>query len=106
MLHFEVCLRLFLDGNRIGHGTHLSLFLVIMKSEYDDILRWPFQKNQKDRSKDHAEQMLPDKDSASFQKPTKEMNIAIKYPLFIQLDRLRTEGFLKNENIFLEIKIE
>ena len=110
---YKFCLRLYIHGDGMGRGTHLSLFLVIMKSEYDDILQWPFQKkikfrliNQKDRSKDHVEQMSPSKDSSSFQKPTKDMNIASGCPLFISLDRLQPEGFLKNGNLFLEVKIE
>ena len=110
---YKFCLRLYVHGDGMGRGTHLSLFLVIMKSEYDDILQWPFQKkikfrliNQKDRSKDHVEQMSPSKDSSSFQKPTKDMNIASGCPLFISLDRLESEGFLKNENLFLEVKVE
>ena len=110
---YKFCLRLYVHGDGMGRGTHLSLFLVIMKSEYDDILQWPFQKkikfrliNQKDQSKDHVEQMTPSKDSSSFQKPTKDMNIASGCPLFISLDRLEPEGFLKNGNLFLEVKVE
>ena len=83
------------------------------KSEYDDILQWPFQKkikfrliNQKDRSKDHVEQMSPSKDSSSFQKPTKDMNIAPGCPLFTSLNRLEPEGFLKNGNQFTEVEVD
>ena len=39
---YRMCLRLYLDGDGQGKGTHLSLFLVIMKSDYDDLLTWPF----------------------------------------------------------------
>ena len=109
---YKFCLRLYVHGDGMGRGTHLSLFVVIMKSEYDAILQWPFQKkiqfkliNQKDRSKDHGEQMYPSKDSSSFQKPTKDMNIASGCPLFISLDRLEPEGFLKDGNLFIEVKV-
>ena len=109
---YKFCLRLYLHGDGMGRGTHLSLFLVMMKSEYDDILQWPFQKkikfkliNQKNRSKDHVEQMFPDKYSSSFQKPNQELNIASGCPRFISLDRLEPEGFLKNGNLFFEVQI-
>ena len=109
---YKFCLRLYLNGDGMGRGTHLSLFLVIMKSEYDDILQWPFQQkikfkliNQNDRSKDHVEQMFPSKDSSSFQKPKKDMNIASGCPLFIPLDRLQPEGFLKNGKLFIGVEI-
>ena len=39
---YRMCLRLYLDGDGQGKGTHVSLFLVIMKSDYDDLLTWPF----------------------------------------------------------------
>jgi len=37
-----MCLRLYLDGDGQGKSIHVSLFLVIMKSDYDDLLTWPF----------------------------------------------------------------
>jgi len=110
---YKFCLRLYLHGDGMGRGTHLSLFLVIMKSEYDNILDWPFQKkvkftliNQENRSKDHVEKMFPNKDSSSFQKPKIEMNVASGCPLFIPIERLEKEGFLKDDSLFLDIKIE
>ena len=110
---YKFCLRLYLHGDGMGRGTHLSLFLVIMKSEYDDILQWPFQKkikfkliNQQDRGKDHVEQMFANKDSSSFQKPKKEMNIASGCPLFAPLSGLETDGFLRNGNLFIEVNVE
>ena len=39
---YQMCLRLYLNGDGQGKGTHVSLFLVIMKSDYDDLLLWPF----------------------------------------------------------------
>ena len=96
----------------MGKGSHLSLFLVIMKSEYDDLLEWPFTKkvrftliNQESRSFDIEENMTPNKDSSSFQKPRKEMNIASGCPLFVRLDRLERDGFIKNNSLFIECNI-
>ena len=110
---YKFCLRLYLHGDGMGKGTHLSLFLVLMKSEYDNILEWPFQKkikftliNQEDRSKDHVEKMFPNKDSSSFQKPKKDMNIASGCPMFMNLNRLQPEGFLKDDSLFVEVKID
>ena len=39
---YRMCLRLYLNGDGQGKGTHISIFLVIMKSDYDDLLIWPF----------------------------------------------------------------
>lgn len=40
-----MCLRIYLNGDGTGRGTHLSLFFVVMKGPNDALLRWPF--NQK-----------------------------------------------------------
>lgn len=110
---YRFCLRMYPNGDGIGTGTHLSLFIVIMKSDYDCLLAWPFNNsvkfmliNQRDRSKDLVEKMLPNKNSASFQKPTKEMNIASGCPLFAPLDTMEKEGFLVDDTLFIEVAVE
>ena len=35
-----MCIRAYLNGD--GYKTHLSLFFVVMKGEYDALLKWPF----------------------------------------------------------------
>lgn len=42
---YKMCLRIYLNGDGTGRGTHLSLFFVVMKGPNDPLLRWPF--NQK-----------------------------------------------------------
>ncbi len=37
-----MCARLYLNGDGMGKGTHLSLFFVVMKGNYDALLTWPF----------------------------------------------------------------
>lgn len=37
-----MCLRLYLNGDGTGRGTHLSLFFVVMKGKCDALLKWPF----------------------------------------------------------------
>lgn len=44
---YKMCLRVYLNGDGTGRGTHLSLFFVVMKGPHDALLRWPF--NQKVR---------------------------------------------------------
>lgn len=45
---YKMCLRIYLNGDGTGRGTHLSLFFVVMRGPHDALLRWPF--NQKVRS--------------------------------------------------------
>ena len=37
-----MCLRVFAGGNGDGANTHVSVFVGLMKGEYDDQLEWPF----------------------------------------------------------------
>ncbi|MEQ2197223.1 hypothetical protein XENOCAPTIV_025934, partial [Xenoophorus captivus] len=39
---YKMCARVYLNGDGMGKGTHLSLFFVVMKGEYDALLPWPF----------------------------------------------------------------
>ena len=39
---YQMCLRIVPSGAGTGAGTHLSVFLHIMKGEYDHELLWPF----------------------------------------------------------------
>lgn len=38
-----MCIRAYLNGDGMGYKTHLSLFFVLMKGEFDALLKWPFE---------------------------------------------------------------
>eukprot|EP00111_Clytia_hemisphaerica_P019401 TCONS_00057255-protein len=110
---YKYCLRLYLQGDGMGKDKYLSLFIVIMKSEYDNVLKWPFQKkitftliNQDQNRKNLVESMLPSADSSSFQKPKKDMNIASGCPRFVEINRLAPDGFLKDDSLFIDVEIK
>lgn len=42
---YKMCLRIYLNGDGTGRGSHLSLFFVVMRGQSDALLKWPF--NQK-----------------------------------------------------------
>ncbi|CAF1200930.1 unnamed protein product [Rotaria sordida] len=39
---YKLCLRLYLNGDSDVRGRFISLFLIIMRNDYDAILHWPF----------------------------------------------------------------
>ena len=39
---YKMCLRAYLNGDGVGKGSHLSLFFVLMKGEFDAVNQWPF----------------------------------------------------------------
>ena len=38
---YKMLTTLYLDGNGIGGGNHISIFVNLMKSEFDELLQWP-----------------------------------------------------------------
>ena len=40
---YKMCLRVDANGYGIGKGTHISVFVHLMRREFDDKLDWPFQ---------------------------------------------------------------
>ena len=106
---YKFCARLYLNGDGLGKGTHVSLFLVIMKSEYDSRLVWPFNRSVKFRlvnqqkQGDLVESFNPDQQSTSFRRPVKDMNVASGCPRFIRVDSFTNGGFVKDDCVFVEI---
>ena len=101
-----------MNGEGVGKEDYISLYLVIMKSEYDNVLQWPFQKsvqftlvNQYNKSQNLVERLTPNKDSSSFQKPVKDMNVASGCPKFVEIKRLESGGFLRDDALFIDVRI-
>lgn len=45
---YKMCLRIYLNGDGTGRGSHLSLFFVVMRGQSDALLKWPFNQKVKD----------------------------------------------------------
>ncbi|KAG2455967.1 TRAF2 factor, partial [Polypterus senegalus] len=112
---YKMCLRLYLNGDGTGRGTHLSLFFVVMKGKWDALLKWPF--NQKvtlmlldQNNREHIiDAFRPDITSSSFQRPISEMNIASGCPLFCPLHKLDSKSssaYLQEDTIFIKAIVD
>ena len=110
---YKVCARLYPNGDGIGKGTHLSLFFVVMKGDFDALLPWPFRQkvslmllDQSTTNPRHiVETFRPDPSSSSFQRPQQEMNVASGCPLFHPLSALNHTSYLQDDTIFLKIVV-
>ena len=110
---YKMCLRVYLNGDGMGKGTHLSLFFVVMKGEYDSLLPWPFRQkvtltllDVDKRTRHLSDTFRPDPSSSSFQLPRNEMNIASGCPLFVAHSVLETSTYKKNETIFIKVAVD
>ena len=39
---YKLCLKVFANGNQDGKGTHVSVYVYLMRGDNDDNLKWPF----------------------------------------------------------------
>ena len=109
---FKMCLRLYIMGDGIGKGTHLSLFFVVMRGEFDNILQWPFTHKVTFKLINQAggrhivDSFAPDPMSSSFRKPKSDMNIASGCPRFVSHTELERGGFIVDDTIFIKCTID
>ena len=109
---YKMCLRLYIMGDGIGKGTHLSLFFVVMRGEFDNILQWPFTHKvtfkliNQSGGRDIVDTFQPDPMSSSFRKPKSDMNIASGCPRFVSHTELERGGFIVDDTIFVKCLID
>jgi len=109
-----MCLRMYLNGDGMGKGSHLSIFFVVMRGMFDALLRWPFRQKVtlmllSQHQREHVvDAFRPDPTSSSFKRPTTEMNIASGCPLFASLDVLDSpsNGYVKDDHLFLKAVVD
>ncbi|NXP54438.1 TRAF2 factor, partial [Heliornis fulica] len=111
---YKVCLRVYLNGDGTGKGTHVSLFFVVMKGDYDALLPWPFRHKVTfmlldQNNREHIiDAFRPDLTSASFQRPVNDMNVASGCPMFLPLSKLQSpkHAYVREDTLFLKCIIE
>ena len=110
---YKYCIRLYLHGDGMGRATHISIFFVVMKSEYDELLTWPMKKrvtfeliNLGNEANSVIETFVSNPKSSSFQRPTKNMNVATGCPTFISIDQFLNGGFIKDNCAFIRATVK
>ena len=109
---YKMCLRLYVLGDGIGKNNYLSLFFVIMRGEFDNILPWPFSHKVTFRlinqagGRDITDIFQPDPMSSSFKKPKSDMNVASGCPRFVSHHDLKNSGFIVDDTIFIKCVID
>ena len=110
---YKVGIRLYLNGDGVGKGTHVSLFFFIMRSEHDNLLNWPFKQavrftllHQKNPSSNISDAFVPDPSNSSYQKPKSDMNVASGFPKFARQSVLQDEGFTQDNVIFVKCQVD
>ena len=109
---YKMCSRIYLNGDGMGRGTHISVFFVVMRGQYDALLRWPFRQKvtfmlmDQDNVEHVIDAFRPDPSSSSFQRPRRETNIASGCPMFCSLTELNNHAYVRDDTMFLKIIVD
>ncbi|XP_028412013.1 TNF receptor-associated factor 3-like [Dendronephthya gigantea] len=106
---YKMCAKIYMNGDGSGKGSHLSLFFVVMRGEYDALQTWPFRHEitmmlLDQGNGDHmVDSFNTDPQNPSFQRPQSDMNIATGRPRFMPLESLNDRQYVKDDVIFIQV---
>ena len=114
---YKVKLSLQPNGSGAEKNTHLSVFITIMKGEYDAILPWPFLPqvtftliDQQEDTSQRENVVMSFKANPSlmesFVRPVGNQNLGRGYGNFVSHEKLQTRRYIVDNTIFLKAKIE
>ena len=109
---YKMCARIYLNGDGMGRGTHISIFFVVMRGQYDALLRWPFRQKvtfmllDQDNVEHVIDAFRPVPSSSSFQRPQREINIVCGCPMFCSIEELKTHAYVRDDTMFIKIVVD
>lgn len=111
---YRMRIRLFPYGDGHAKRTHMSVFFMLVKGEYDAILMWPFSYRinfcllDQVTEKHVIDSFLPDAKSTSFQRPQTEANIPNGIPKFVSLSTIQQEGsvYVREDTMYLKVFVD
>lgn len=113
---YKLKLKAYLDGRDRGRGTHLSLYIIIMKGDYDALLDWPYNMkvtfyllDQSERRQHRSHTLSPNLSLPNikvvFNRPTGKENLGIGNPCFVPHELLDSGGFVQDDTIFIKVAL-
>ncbi|CAF1027879.1 unnamed protein product [Adineta ricciae] len=112
---YKICLCLHPNGNDSAQHTHMSLYFVLMRGEYDSILTFPFcfkmifcLIDQTGKQQHIFDVLEPDLSSSSYQRPQSEKNTPIGFIKFVPLRILQqgNNAYVRNDTMFIKAMID
>ena len=113
---YKVKMSLQPNGSGAEKNTHLSVFITIMKGEYDAILPWPFlpqvtftlidQQEDTSQRENVVRSFKADPRNKVYARPVSNKNLRRGFPAFMSHEQLQTRRYIVDNTIFLKAKIE
>lgn len=113
---YKLCLRVNPNGVDTGYGTHVSLFVHMMQSEWDDTLEWPFsgrislsildQSDDNEYKRHISETLITRPNLLAFQRPTTPRNHkGYGYVEFAHLETIQDRQYVKNDCLLIRVQV-
>ena len=107
-----MCIEAYLNGNGTGYNSHLSMSFILMKGEYDPLLKWPFDYKVTLVLVDQTHQrhiwhhFQPDHDNPSFQRPQSDSNVLYNFPQFAELPVLDDGPYVDEDVMYIKCIVD
>ncbi|KAI5626513.1 TNF receptor-associated factor 5, partial [Silurus asotus] len=113
---YKLSARVYPDGDGSARGTHLSLYIMVMRGDFDSLLPWPFHQSvtltllDQSGSRNHVScSFTPDTNTESFCRPTADSNAALGFSRFIShndLEGSQNAVFVRDDTLFIKVKVD
>ncbi len=110
---YKLGIRLYLNGVDDGSGRYVSLFIHMMKGEYDDFLQWPLNgtitlsiMDRSDaRHNDISQIVQTTRNSSAFQRPREAIcRKGCGFVKFALIEKVFCPQYVKDDKLFLKIE--
>ena len=104
-----------LNERRENSKDHMGVYLVVMKSDHDAILSWPFKKkctftliDQQDNEEERENivRIMTPLGENNFERPIRNENNGRGFPSFVSHATLQTRKYIKDGTVFITVSIE
>jgi hypothetical protein len=115
---YRCCAKIYLNGDGSGKGTHVSIYLVILKGDYDSLMPWPFRQKvtfslmdqgfDEEAKTNISYTFMPDEKAvSSFRRPLLDMNVPSGLAQFVPIGTLTNPAFnyVKEDTLFIKISV-
>ncbi|KAL1006163.1 hypothetical protein UPYG_G00068710 [Umbra pygmaea] len=117
---YKMSARAYLNGDGAGRNTHLSLYVVLMRGDFDPLLPWPFKQAvslsvlDQSGAKNHLTMSFRPDSNTSFHRPgsaaaAAACNVATGFPCFAthaQLESPKNAIYVRDDTVFIKIKVD
>ncbi|EDO32849.1 predicted protein [Nematostella vectensis] len=116
---YRLCASVCLNGDGKGKGTHMSVFVSVLKGAFDALLKWPFHyrvtffllnQHENPEERKHVKFSIkpnPIPDNEPFLgRPRLEKNASFGGAKFIKHEEIESGNFIKDDTVFLKVSVD